>query len=50
VGAVGEVTIESALLGVDTKDVHVLTTGAGGVGQKLGVGDEQPIPKGCPEL
>ena len=31
VSAVGEITVESTLLGMDTKDVHVLTTGTGGM-------------------
>jgi hypothetical protein len=35
VSAVGEITVESALLDMDTKDVHVLTTGT------LTTGDEE---------
>jgi hypothetical protein len=32
---------------MDPEDVHILTTSRSGMGQQLGMWNEQPIPKGC---
>ena len=48
--AVGKMTIEPTLLGMDTQDVHVLTTGTDGMGQQLRMRNEQPISEGCPKF
>ena len=43
-------TIKPTLLGMNTQDVHVLTTGTGGMGQQLRMRNEQPVSEGCPKF
>ena len=45
-----EVAVESALLQMDTEEVHLFATRKSFVGEKLWVGYEKAVPERCAEL